>query len=136
MTPKELADIHQQSFVFPRPWSVAEITDLIDSPNVHLLVESGGFALIRIAGPEAELLTIAVDPAQRRQRIASRLMATLLETAKCHGVEEVFLEVAEGNTPAIALYETSGFTRRATRKGYYIGPNGQKINALIMVRSI
>jgi [ribosomal protein S18]-alanine N-acetyltransferase len=136
MTPDELADIHRQSFVTPRPWSAAEISDLLESPNVYLLSEPGGFAMIRCAGPEAELLTIAVHPLQRRQRIAARLMDALLETAKIRGVKEMFLEVADGNDPAIALYNASGFSVRATRKSYYTGPDGQKINAIIMARTI
>ena len=97
----ELATIHGASFSFaPRPWSAAEFESLLISPNVKLFQQTGGFAIFRFAGPEAELLTIAVDPALRRQGIAKRLMLAGHDSAKSAGVEEIFLEVSQENPHA------------------------------------
>ena len=136
MTPADMAAIHRASFVAPRPWSMSELNDILAAPNTHLFEDPYGFAITRHAGPEAELLTIAVDPNQRRQRIARRLMDALISHAKHAGVEEIFLEVAETNEAAISLYKSSGFLVKATRKHYYTGPEGQKISAYIMALSI
>jgi ribosomal-protein-alanine N-acetyltransferase len=74
---------------------------------------------------EAELLNLAVDPGYRRQGVASALLDALAETA----IGDLFLEVAESNRPAIALYEHHGWVRNGIRKGYY----GQgRINGVVM----
>lgn len=133
MNAEELATIHAASFDFaPRPWTVAEFESLLAPANVKLFQELGGFAIFRFAGPEAELLTIAVDPAFRRQGIAGRLLFAGHESAKLVGVEEIFLEVSEENPAAKSLYDQFGYEVRATREKYYSGPNGQKINGLVM----
>ena len=137
MTPDELAEIHGASFTFaPRPWSADEIASILASPNTKLIELPQGFAIYRTAGPEAELLTIAVYPDSRRQGIASKLLHTLHKSAEKLGVEEVFLEVSEKNSGARALYEAHGYSSVAVRKDYYDGPNGQKIGALVMSRPI
>lgn len=137
MTPDELAEIHAACFdLAPRPWSASEIAGILALPNTKLIEHAAGFAVFRIAGPEAELLTIAVLPESRRQGVASNLLERLHESVKSSGVQEVFLEVSDKNPAARALYEAHGFTGTAVRKDYYDGPNGKKINALIMSRSI
>lgn len=136
MTPLELADIHAASFTQPRPWSVDEFASLLASDHTRLLTSANGFALIQIAGPEAELLTIAVQPDARRSGQGRDLLTRALTSAKAANCEEIFLEVVEDNTAAIALYRTLGFADRAIRKDYYNGPNGTKSSAVIMHRSI
>lgn len=131
-----MADIHVASFVTPRPWSASEITALLATPNTHLFGKKQGFALLRVAGPEAEILTIAVHPDMRRQQIAKTLLSELHTFAKTANVEEVFLEVANQNRAAIALYESTGYTRLGIRKDYYTGPKGEHISAIIMSRTI
>jgi ribosomal protein S18 acetylase RimI-like enzyme len=85
-----------------------------------------GFCAWRQLTPEdAELLNLAVDPAHRRRGVASALLRELDCTAR--GM--LFLEVAETNSPAIALYEHHGWVRNGVRNGYY---DGGKINAIVM----
>lgn len=129
-----LAEIHGASFTLaPRPWSADELKSLLSSPNTTLFEIDGGFAITRAAGPEVELLTIAVHPDFRRQNIAMRLMEMLQKSAKESGAEEIFLEVSVENTAACALYGACGYVAKATRMNYYSGPNGKKINALVMI---
>jgi ribosomal-protein-alanine N-acetyltransferase len=135
MTPAEMAQIHAASFSQPRPWSETEFADLIAAPNCNVLTADQGFAIIRIAGPEAELLTIAVAPAARRSGIARHLLARAIDHAKVQNCEDMFLEVVANNQPAIALYTTSGFNQLAIRKDYYNGPKGAKSSALVMRRA-
>jgi ribosomal-protein-alanine N-acetyltransferase len=47
----------------------------------------------------------------------------------------VFLEVRTSNTPAIALYRSSGFVDLAVRRGYYPARDGRE-DALIMKREL
>jgi ribosomal-protein-alanine N-acetyltransferase len=79
-------------------------------------VEPAGFCAWRQLGEaEAELLNLAVAPDARRQGVAGALLEALRETATGH----IFLEVAETNMPAIALYRRFGWEPVAVRPGYY-----------------
>jgi ribosomal protein S18 acetylase RimI-like enzyme len=85
-----------------------------------------GFCSWRQSAPgEAEILNIAVDPSFRRRGVGSALLDTVCREAQ--GV--VFLEVAEPNAPAIALYTKRGWERAGMRPGYYDHGN---VNAVVM----
>lgn len=130
MTPQELSEIHKMCFDYaPRPWNAEEIDSLLATSGAVLLEKNGGFAIFRTAGPEAELLTIAVDPASRRKGVAQ----SLLQQAHIElGVKQVFLEVAKTNYPAINLYKKCGYNIKAERPNYYKREDGSKISALVM----
>ena len=85
---------------------------------------------------EAEILTIAVDPAARRQGIATRLLATFLAEARARNAESVFLEVATDNAAARALYAAAGFRTAGVRRDYYLTPQGHRVDALVLRRGI
>lgn len=132
MTPAELARIHQASFETPRPWSEAEILDSLGTSGCFLERAAGGFLIGRVIVDEAELLTLAVDPAMRRQGIGLTLVKRFLNHAKDRGAQTGFLEVAADNQAACALYQSVGFVESATRKRYYSAPDGTKVDAKIM----
>jgi len=134
MTAAAMAELHAASFTMPRPWSEAEFADLLASPLVFAHDEPGGFVLGRVVAGEAELLTIAVEQAQRGRGIGRKLVQEFLAQSCLRGAESTFLEVAEGNLAARALYAACGFQPAGRRKGYYHGPNGQTEDALILVR--
>ncbi|MBL4751875.1 MAG: ribosomal protein S18-alanine N-acetyltransferase [Amylibacter sp.] len=136
MTPQQMAQIHAQCFSQPRPWSVQEFIDLLESNTVYQCAREQGFALGRIAGPEVELLTLAVDPEHRRQGVAQALMKDFETQAKARGASDAFLEVAQDNTAATALYQQLGFTQAGYRKDYYAGPKGIRICALVMTKTL
>jgi ribosomal-protein-alanine N-acetyltransferase len=134
MKPERLAALHNASFTTPRPWSADEFRGLLAQKNIHLIAHPHGFALISVAGPEAELLTLAVDPQQRRQGIALGLMTALEGLCLSYSVEEVFLEVVDNNAPARALYLANGYAVKGARKDYYNGPKGTKVSAVVMAK--
>lgn len=136
MTPLKMAQIHEVCFTTPRPWSEAEIADLAASPLCFVACADDGFAILRKAGPEAELLTIAVHPNAQRKGTGAKLLSTMLTEAKNSGCEDVFLEVVASNAPAISLYHGAGFEDLNYRKGYYSGPDGEKVTALVMHKPI
>ena len=136
MTPEDLAALHQKVFKTPRAWSAKEFTDLLSSPGTHLIEQQHGFALFRQAGPEVELLTVAVAPDMQRKGIGRHLLKTLLQEAGRLGAEEVILEVADNNAAARALYQTEGFVEAGYRKNYYETPIGQRISAIVMKKAI
>ena len=119
----------QQSSPEAAQWPVGDYSGfevlLALAPVESNLVPVGFCAWRQSTPEEAELLNLAVDPASRRRGVASALLAALASTAK----GSVFLEVAEPNLPAIALYEHHGWVRSGLRKGYYERGN---INAIVM----
>lgn len=137
MTPEALAALHARCFgSAPRPWSAAEFADLIALPETLLRTAPQGFALGRVIGPEAEILTIAVAPEARRRGIAAALLAALEAEAADRGAEEAFLEVAETNGPARALYAAAGYDRVGCRPRYYATTDGTRADALILRKAL
>lgn len=59
--------------------------------------------------PDAELISMWVDPGWRGRGIGQRLVERVVDWARQRGMESVVLWVTEGNMPAAALYERCGF---------------------------
>lgn len=127
-----LAALHARCFTTPRPWTAAEFAELLASPLCFLLTEAQGFLLGRVIADEAELLTIAVAPEARRQGEGARLLAAFAQAAKARGATTAFLEVAENNAAARALYARAGWAQAGRRKGYYHSPEGDALDAVVM----
>lgn len=127
-----LAALHARSFTTPRPWTAAEFAELLASPLCFLLTEAQGFLLGRVIADEAELLTVAVAPEARRQGEGARLLAAFAQAAKARGATMAFLEVAENNAAARALYARAGWAQAGRRKGYYHSPEGDALDAVVM----
>lgn len=146
MTPEALAALHARAFTeTPRPWSAAEFADLLALPSTELVVplepaaaapELDGFALGQIAGPEATLLTLAVDPDRRRRGLGRALLLALEARAAGRGAEEMFLDVAADNTAARALYAALGYRLAGTRPRYYLRAGRPPVDALVLRRDL
>ena len=119
VTVDALARLHAACFTVPRPWSAEEIAAVLEGPGAALLTRPRGFAIGRTAAGEAELLTLAVDPAQRRRGAGRALLAAFEDRARADGAVEAVLEVAEGNAAARALYAGGGWREVGRRPGYY-----------------
>lgn len=137
MTPTALATLHARAFSMPRPWSEAEFAALLSDPLVFLLVEGdAGFLLGRAVAGEAELLTLAVAPEARRLGLGRKLVGRFIYQARLRGADSAFLEVAEDNIAARALYRVSGFADAGRRRGYYQTSDGRAVDALVLVRAL
>jgi ribosomal-protein-alanine N-acetyltransferase len=133
MTPETLAALHAVCFTdTPRPWTAAEFDALLGQPTTVLAALPEGFALGRVAGPEAELLTLAVRPDARRSGLGSALVAAFEAQAMAAGAEECLLEVAVTNTAALCLYRRLGFAPVGRRPGYYRRSAAPPVDALVL----
>jgi len=136
----ELARIHALGFF--RGWSRAEFVDFLDQSNTPVYIACdakrriAGFALIRLAADEAELLTIAVDPKWRGKRIGHALLTATFDDLMRSPARRMFLEVEDQNTAAIKLYKGQGFSTISSRKGYYAKADGSAATALVMARDL
>lgn len=95
-----------------------------------------GFTLCRTAGPEVELLLIAVDPEERGQGLGRLLVETACRDAARRGASDMFLEVRENNLGARALYRSAGFRDIGRRVDYYAGSAGVRFAAITMRRQL
>jgi [ribosomal protein S18]-alanine N-acetyltransferase len=81
-----------------------------------------GLAVASLLAPEAELETIVVAPAARRQGVARELFHALAHELRSAGASEVMLEVRCSNLPALGLYRALGFVEFTRRPRYYVDP--------------
>jgi ribosomal-protein-alanine N-acetyltransferase len=81
-----------------------------------------GFVVASVVPPQAELESIAVDPAFQRRGVAARLFAALLKEISPAQVTEVILEVRASNFPPLTLYAALGFREIGRRPRYYADP--------------
>jgi [ribosomal protein S18]-alanine N-acetyltransferase len=101
----------------------------------HYLIAEERDALIGYAGmmftggSQADVVTLAVDPARWGRGTGSALLSALVEEAGSRGYTEVVLEVREDNPRARRLYLRYGFTEIGIRRGYY-QPSG--VDAVVM----
>ena len=123
----ELATLHATAF--DAPWGAAEFAQLLDGPGVLAVAEADGFILIRVVADEAEILTLAVRPGARGAGLGGRLVGQGAIRAAQVGGRRLFLEVAETNLAARALYARAGFDLIGRRKGYY---DGGRTDALVL----
>ncbi|HYC98924.1 GNAT family N-acetyltransferase [Brevundimonas sp.] len=133
-----LAAIHAAAFAGPHdaPWSEAAFTALLEQPGVFPVEATDGFILMRTVADEAEILTLAVRPAARRAGLGGRLVGEGVRAAAARGAVRVFLEVAEDNAAARALYARAGFTEAGRRPGYYAGADGGRRDALLLALNL
>lgn len=123
--PGDLASLASaQRRCFPlEVWDEKSLESLIRLPtSLTLVIEGEGiaaFLLLQVAPPEAEILTLGVVPERRRQGLAAQLLAAGMALLRAQGVKKLFLEVAEDNAPALALYARLGFQTQGRRKSYY-----------------
>ncbi len=133
-----LAAIHVEAFAGPgeAAWSESAFADLLTQPGVFALDSADGFILMRAVADEAEILTLAVRPAARRAGQGTRLVGEGVLAAAARGAARVFLEVADDNAAARALYARAGFAEAGRRPGYYAGVDGARRDALLLVLNL
>lgn len=115
----------------PRPWSEGVFRDeLAEANRIYLVAEEDvilGFGGVMVAGDEAHVTNLLVDPESRRLGLGHRLMVGLIRAAVAQGARHLTLEVRTSNRPARRLYAGLGMAPVGVRPGYYGGDD-----ALIM----
>ena len=124
-----VAELEKQNFSEPWP-EIAVRSELTNKLALWLVaVEDGvvaGYVGSQTVLQEADMMNIAVGEGFRRRGIARMLVEELIRRLDAY---QLTLEVRASNDPAIALYESLGFTQVGLRKNYYHKP---KEDALIL----
>lgn len=131
--------LHREAFepLGESGWTRQDIAGLLASPGVagFLLTEDNvdiAMAICRTAADEAELLTVAVDPAHRRRGAARLLLDAVVDRVRADGARTLFLEVGADNPGARTLYDSAGFKVVGHRAAYYVRRSGGAADAYLM----
>ena len=126
----ELARLHAS--LFDEGWDAASFKEMLADPGALAFAagpgvvsaEAGqpawGFIVGRVAADEAEVLALGVARERQRLGIGRRLVEKLCRAAARRGAQRLYLEVAESNVAARALYARLGFKENGRRRGYYV----------------
>ncbi len=130
--------IEAASYAFP--WSIGVFRDCLRAGYGCWILEADGgnifaYAVVSVAANEAHLLNICVAPAVQGHGHGRRLVLRMLDAARWHRAERVFLEVRPSNPVAIALYLSLGFAEIGRRPRYYSAVGGRE-DAIVMGREL
>ena len=122
---------------FGEAWTRSQCAGILPMQGVTLTIAEArqrpvGFSLVRAVADEAELLLLAVDPAEQRRGIGQALLDDFIAAALARGAHRLHLEVRDGN-PAVELYRASGFAPAGRRRNYYHGPGGEAFDAVTLL---
>jgi Fur family ferric uptake transcriptional regulator len=136
----ELAWLHAS--LFDGGWDAASFRELLTSPgaiafaagpdvaSAEMWQPAWGFIIGRVAADEAEVLAVGVARERQRLGIGARLVERLCRAAARRGARRLYLEVAEGNVAARALYDRLGFRENGRRRGYYVRTDASAEDAI------
>jgi ribosomal-protein-alanine N-acetyltransferase len=136
MTADDLgAIIKIERAAYPYPWTLLNFRDCLDSGYSCWTGEVegalSGYWVMMLAAGEGHILNCCVAPAWQGRGFGRSMMEHLIEIARDHATETIFLEVRPSNTRAIHLYERIGFDGIALRRSYYPADQGRE-DALVM----
>ena len=129
----QIAEIEKKSI--PQPWSEAAFAAALEDEKVVTLAAFCGDVLCGfITGvyllDTADIYSVAVSADYRKKGVGKRLLEEFFSVLP-DDVQAVNLEVRESNSPAIKLYEKTGFQSVGLRKNFYQEP---RENAVLMTK--
>lgn len=138
---ERIAELHAVSF--DEAWTPPMIKRIVAMVGSFGLIARrvgdgcvAGFALVRKAADECELLSLAVGADDRGNGVGAMLLDAAMASAIAADARRFFLEVAETNDVAIRLYKSRGLEPVGRRPGYYELKSGGREAALTMRRDL
>ena len=118
-----------QALFHDTAWTAAALEQVLAVPGyfallAHTAERAAGLVLARAAADECEILWIVVEARRRRRGFGRRLLRAALRHAACLGARTAYLEAAETNGAAVALYGAEGFQVCGRRAAYYRDAGG------------
>ena len=120
---------------YPYPWTLGNFRDCLEAGYSWWVAEIGGqlagYWVMMMAVGEGHVLNCCVAPTWQGRGFGRLMVQHLIDTARAHRTEFLFLEVRPSNAPALGLYRKLGFATVGTRRGYYPADQGQE-DAIVM----
>lgn len=117
----QVTEIETAAYEFP--WTRGIFRDCLSAGYNAWVLVSGthliGYGILSVAAQEAHLLNLCVTPSEQGQGHGRRLLGRMLDLARWHDAQRVFLEVRPSNPRAMMLYQHAGFNEIGRRPGYY-----------------
>ncbi len=139
---EQCLEIHPQAYdIFclsriSNTWSFDNFSKSLSGPYSYISADEGravtGFVIANPVLDELEIEDICISSRHRNCGIASALLHNLITKAQANKMTRILLEVAETNTPALALYRKFNFNQDGVRKHYYKPDNQRAIDAILM----
>ena len=132
-----VADIEQRAYAFP--WTVGIFRDCLKVGHECWVLDCRagiiGYGVLSCAAAEAHVLNLCVAPEHQGHGHGRHILRRLVDIARWHMADRVFLEVRPSNPGAIALYHAEGFNEIGRRPNYYPAPKGRE-DAIVMAREL
>ena len=129
----QVAEIEMAAYEFP--WTRGVLRDCLTAGYDAWVLASGsrilGYGILSVAAQEAHLLNLCVAPSEQGQGYGRRLLRRMLDLARWHDAQRVFLEVRPSNRRAIELYDQAGFNEIGRRRGYHPAARARE-DAIVM----
>jgi ribosomal-protein-alanine N-acetyltransferase len=117
------------------PWTFGIFRDCLRAGyECWVLVQADaviGYSILSVAAAEAHLLNICIASSEQGRGHGTRLVRRMIDLARWHHAERMFLEVRPSNVHAIALYDHIGFNEIGRRPNYYPAKRGRE-DAIVM----
>lgn len=129
--------IEQRAYLFP--WTAGIFRDCLKVGHPCWVMEENGhivaYGVLSVGAGEAHVLNLCVAPQHQGRGLGRRMLRRLVELARWHRCERVFLEVRVSNLGAQRLYDSEGFNEIGRRPNYYPDHHGRE-DALVMAREL
>ena len=133
----QVVGIEQAAYDFP--WTPGIFRDCLRGGYGCWVLDRGGvvigYGVLNVAANEAHILNVCVAPEAQGEGHGRHLVRRLIDLARWHRAERVFLEVRPSNPRAIALYHSLGFNEIGRRPRYYPAHGGRE-DAIVMAQEL
>ncbi|HSM99693.1 MAG TPA: ribosomal protein S18-alanine N-acetyltransferase [Rudaea sp.] len=134
---EQVAAIELSAYEYP--WTHGIFRDCLRAGYDCIVLAHGievvGYGVLSAAAGEAHVLNVCVAPTQQGQGHGKRLMKRLIDLARWHRAERIFLEVRPSNAHAVRLYYQLGFNEIGKRPNYYPSKRGRE-DAVVMAMEL
>jgi len=139
LRPMRAQDLDQVTAIeiaaYEYPWTYTIFRDCLRADyNCWVLAQATqiiGYGVLTAAAGEAHVLNVCIAGDHQGEGHGKRLMRRLIDLARWHQAERIFLEVRPSNARAIALYDELGFNEIGKRPNYYPAKRGRE-DAIVM----
>lgn len=140
MRPQDLEDVYQLEIAaYEFPWTLGTFRDCLNAGyGCWVMTENEkiiGYGIVSVAAGEAHLLNVCVAPKLQGRGHGRHLVTRLIDVARWHRAERMFLEVRPSNAAAQYIYETIGFNEIGRRPNYYPARHGRE-DAIVMAMEL
>jgi ribosomal-protein-alanine N-acetyltransferase len=134
---EDVARVEASAYEFP--WTLGIFRDCLRAGYgcwvLAHAAEVVGYGVLSVAAGEAHVLNVCVAPSEQDRGHGRRLMKRLVDLARWHQAERIYLEVRPSNGRAIGLYHDLGFNEIGRRPNYYPARSGRE-DAIVMAMEL